>query len=122
MLRGGIGRIPRDPAEPVEVPHEGFVEIIPTGEVAQLVLLGLAEKSFVDELEDDVPEILRLLNPPLLEDRLGHGTEPLQRETPDSVQEFLAPHVADLLQSLDGEMDRVEREAIRIGLVAPMLL
>ena len=73
---------------------EDFGEIIAVAELADIVFLGLAQDPVIDQIKNDVPEIFRGLDAPVVEDRDGHGAEALEEEFPDAGKQFFTTDVA----------------------------
>src|SRR3954464_8043880 len=83
---------------PRVVAFEGLVEVEHFEELVARVG-GLAHEELqLDEREDDVADVGRAADPPMLEDHPGQDAEPLEREIAARQRELAARDVASLRQ------------------------
>src|SRR5512146_1427095 len=67
---------------------EGFVEAEDVGEVGQVVFVLLDEDAGFDEREDELADVGRGADAPVLQDGAGHGTEALDGEVADALDQL----------------------------------
>ncbi len=73
-------------------------EIIHAGEVLAPVALGFPEDVVLNQVEDDLPEILRALHAPVREEGERHRAVLFQRVFADALQQFAARDVRAVAQ------------------------
>src|SRR5690606_34101128 len=88
-------------APPGVVPVEGLLEVEEPDEVLDAILRLGHQDSGLHEGEDDLAEVRRRVDPPVLEDGPGEGAELVDRERTGALREFRPGDMARLLELRD---------------------
>lgn len=100
---------------------EDFQEIVTVAELLDVVPVGLAEDLLVDQVKNDVAEIFSGFDPPVIQDRHGHGAEFPDEEFLDAAEQLFAADVTGAAVFALGEGQGLHDEDISAFPVAGIL-
>ena len=98
---------------------ENIIKVIGILEIFEAIIWCFAEDSLVDHVDDDIAEVYRFPNPPVVENHLGHGPITLKGEIFNALEKLLAGHMswgsellARILQTFEYEYVSIEGVAL----------
>jgi len=98
---------------------ENIIKVIDIFKVIEFIIWCFAQDFFVDHVDDDIAEVYRFPNPPVVENHLGHGPITLKGEIFNALEKLLAGHMswgsellARILQTFEYEYVSIEGVAM----------
>ena len=105
---------------------KGLGEVIPAAEILFAIFVRFAKLAALHQVEDDLADIIRTLEPPGGEYGQGHGSILLKGIHPDALEQLGRRHMAHLapcrlLVHTHGKIKRLTDEVVGVGLISGVL-